>query len=567
MVQIGALTPVQLEEGLEVQRRTGERLGRVLVKLGYITEAHLAGVLEQQLGMKRVSLAEYVVAEDVIKLVPEAMARRYKVLPLEMAGKKLTLAMADPLNVFAIDDIKLTTGLDVNPVIAAEDELTRALDQYYGDSGDLDEVVRDLVTATSDTIEVSEEEEDIGIDRLRELVDEAPVVRLVNMIISQAVRERASDIHVEPQAGSVRVRFRIDGMLREIMRPPRRSHAAIASRFKIMSNMDIAERRVPQDGRVQLKVEGQDIDLRVSTLPTIYGEKVVCRVLFRRGAMVRLEQLGFLPDKLELWYRSLAQPYGIILVTGPTGSGKTQTLYASLNQLNLPEKNIITIEDPVEFRLEGINQVQINPKAGLTFANGLRSMLRQDPDIIMVGEIRDRETAGIAVNAALTGHLVLSTLHTNDAPGAPVRLVDMDVEPFLVASSIICILAQRLVRKICPHCQEEYVPSDETWERWLRITGGMSDQPGLGLPRKLMKGRGCRQCGTTGYSGRTAIHEILMASEKIRLLISSRATSDEIATAARAAGMQRLVEDGAEKVRLGITTIEEVMRVSAGGEV
>lgn len=536
------------------------------MKLGYTTDATIAAVIERQFGVPRISLTEYVVSPDVIALVPEAMARRYKVLPVEVIGNKLRLAMGDPLNVFAIDDVKIAAGLDVEPVVAPEDEIERALDQYYGSDEDIDQVVRDLEEFSDDTIQLAESEEEIGVDRLRELVDEAPVVRLVNMIVSQAVRDRASDIHVEPQAVSVKVRYRIDGMLREAMRIPRGSHAAIASRFKIMASMDIAERRVPQDGRVQLKVEGQEIDLRVSTLPTIHGEKVVCRVLFRRGAQVKLEQLGFLPGNLELWNRALARPHGIILVTGPTGSGKTQTLYASLNQLNSVEKNIITVEDPVEFRLDGINQVQTNVKAGLTFASGLRSMLRQDPDIIMVGEIRDRETAEIAVNAALTGHLVLSTLHTNDAPGATVRLVDMGVEPFLAASSLICVLSQRLVRRVCTKCAEEYVPGDESWGWWTRATAKLSDRAALGLPRKLVHGKGCRACGDTGYSGRTAIHEIMMVNEPIRELVSRNAPSDEIAATARRHGMKRLIEDGAEKVLAGITTIDEVLRVSAGEE-
>ncbi|MDD2201527.1 MAG: ATPase, T2SS/T4P/T4SS family [Firmicutes bacterium] len=566
LLEAGALNHEQLEEALEVQRRTGERLGRVLVKLGHVSEAAIAAVIERQLGVPRVSLVEYVIADDVIKLVPESMARRYKVLAIERRGDKLTLAMADPLNVLAIDDIKLATGFEVEPVVSPEDEIARALEQYYGSSEDISEVVRDLEQYSEDSIEFASYEEEIGVDRLRELVDEAPVVRLVNMIIAQAVGERASDIHVEPQATGVRVRYRVDGILREIMDLPRGSHAAIASRFKIMSNMDIAERRVPQDGRVQLKVEGEEIDLRVSTLPTIYGEKVVCRVLFRRGAMVKLEQLGFLEGNLELWYRALSYPHGVILVTGPTGSGKTQTLYASLNRLNSVEKNIITVEDPVEFRLDGINQVQTNPKAGLTFASGLRSMLRQDPDIIMVGEIRDRDTAQIAVNAALTGHLVLSTLHTNDAPGATVRLVDMGVEPFLVASSLICVLSQRLVRRVCTYCKEEYVPDDEEWGRWVRTTRGIQGEPGLGLPRRLVRGKGCRQCGGMGYRGRTAIHEIMMVTEPIRELVSRNASSDVISDCAREQGMRRLIEDGADKVRLGITTLNEVMRVAAGSE-
>ena len=563
LVDSGAITGEQLDEALQVQKRTGERLGRILVRLGYISETAIAQALEQQFGVPHINLSEYVIAAEVIQLVPEAIARRYKVIPVEVVNaKRLILAMADPLDVFAIDDVKIASKLDVEVKVADEDQIERALEQYYGSEESIEEVVRDL-GVFDDSVSVDEGEDEIGVDTLRALVDEAPVVRLVNAIISQAVRDRASDIHVEPQADSVRVRYRIDGMLREVMRVPRRSHAAIASRFKIMSNMDIAERRIPQDGRVQLKVEGLEIDLRVSTLPTLYGEKVVCRELFRRGAMVRLEQLGFLPENLEIWNRALAKPHGIILVTGPTGSGKTQTLYASLNKLNAAERNIITIEDPVEFRLDGINQVQINPKAGLTFASGLRAMLRQDPDIIMVGEIRDGETASIAVNAALTGHLVLSTLHTNDAPGATVRLVDMGVEPFLAASSVICVLSQRLERKICNHCREEYEPDDEMWGWWTRATQSISGVAGLGLERKLVRGRGCKQCSGIGYYGRTAIHEIMVVNEPVREVVTRNGSSDEIAAVARAQGMKRLIEDGALKVQMGITTIDEVLRVAA----
>lgn len=559
----GAITKAQLDEALEVQKRTGERLGRILARIGRITEHEISRALQNQYGVPYINLSEYVIAPEVLALVPEAIARRHKVIPVEVSeGKRLVLAMADPFNVFAIDDVKIVTKHEIDVRVADEDQVDRALEQYYGSTQSIDEVMRDL-PQFDDTLTVGPDEEEIGVDTLRALVDEAPVVRLVNMIVSQAVRDRASDIHVEPQADSVRVRYRIDGMLRETMKVPRRSHAAIASRFKIISNMDIAERRIPQDGRVQLKVEGLEIDLRVSTLPTLYGEKVVCRILRRSGAMLGLDKLGFSPENLEIWNRALARPHGIILVTGPTGSGKTQTLYASLNQLNSVERNIITVEDPVEFRLEGINQVQTNPKAGLTFAAGLRSMLRQDPDIIMVGEIRDGETASIAVNAALTGHLVLSTLHTNDAPGATVRLVDMGVEPFLAASSTICVLSQRLVRRVCRNCMEDYVPDDEMWGWWLRATESLSGDQGLGLERKLVRGKGCRQCGNIGYSGRTAIHEIMVVNEGVRELINNNAPSDEIAVAARAHGMKRLIEDGAVKVRAGITTIDEVLRVAA----
>lgn len=564
LVHAGLINQDQLKQALDLQKQSGERIGRILVKLGFATEDDILQVLETQLGIPKVRLSEYVVSQETLKLVPENLARRYKVIPLEVSGGKLVLAMADPLNIFAVDDIRISTGMEVMPVVASESEIQKAFSQYYSGVEGLDDVLRDLAA----NVAIGEEEEDVDIGRLRELVDEAPVVRLVNAIITQAIRERASDIHVQPEEKTLRVRFRVDGMLRDIPSPPpKASQSAIISRLKIMANMDIAERRVPQDGRVHLKVEGEEVDLRVSTLPTLFGEKVVARILVNRKARTRFEELGFLPETLEKMKAILEHPYGIFLVTGPTGSGKTQTLYAGLNYLNSPEKNIVTVEDPVEFRLPGINQVQTNPKAGLTFAVGLRAILRQDPDIVMVGEIRDAETATIALQAAMTGHLVLSTLHTNDAASALTRLVDMGMEPYLVASSVIGVVAQRLVRTICPQCKEEATVSEEVWRHWRRVTGSLGSQFDSDVPPKLFRGKGCSQCGGTGYYGRTAIHEIMIMNSTLRDLVVRNASADELNAAAMRAGMKKLIQDGAEKVKQGITTLEEVMRVATGGDI
>ncbi|HHV63078.1 MAG TPA: Flp pilus assembly complex ATPase component TadA [Firmicutes bacterium] len=578
LVELGVIDQGQLNRALEVQRKTGERLGTVLVRLGYARQDDILRVLETQLDIPRVDIDRYVVSPEVIGLVPESLARRHKVFPVELRDGALTLAMADPLDVFAIDDVRIAAGYDIRPVIAAEGQILDAIAKYYGSKESIEDIVKvieDVEVTAGAFGDDADGGDDIATDKLRQMIDEAPVVRLVNTIIAQGIRERASDIHIEPQERNVRIRYRVDGVLRDVLQAPRRLQAAIASRIKIMANIDIAERRMPQDGRVQLRVEGEDVDLRVSTLPTIYGEKVVARVQRTRGSMPTIEELGFSATSARLLRSATSRPYGMILVTGPTGSGKTLTLYALLAELNSVEKNIVTVEDPVEFRLPGINQVQTNPRTGLTFAAGLRAILRQDPDVVMVGEIRDRETADIAIRFALTGHLVLSTLHTNDAASALVRLVEMGIEPFLVASSVSLVAGQRLVRLICPQCKERYDPGREIWERWAEFISPEYAAPGHTAPGDMVpgdaadaifyRGRGCPHCGNTGYYGRTAIEEIMSVNEAIRGLLVRGATAEEIRRAAVASGMKSMAFAGARKVMEGATTPEEVMRVCTGG--
>lgn len=540
----------QLNEARRRQRETGRRLGRVLIDLGYVKEQDIVNALESQLGISKVSLYDAALNNEVLRLLPESLARRYQAVPVKREGNKLTVAMADPLNIMALDDLRATTGLEIVPVLADEDEINQVLENSFG--------LQDIWNAAGagDSGEPVGEGEKYNLDDLPEAAAEAaPVVRAVNSIIQQAIKARASDIHLEPQEKAVRVRFRVDGFLRNVMSMPRRFHAPVVSRVKIMAAMDIAEKRLPQDGRVQVRLGGREVDLRISTLPTIFGEKAVIRLLDKSNMLLKLEDLGF-DDHLLSGYRSLIhRPYGMILVTGPTGSGKTTTLYATLNAINTVEKNIITIEDPVEYVIDGINQIQINPKAGLTFASGLRSILRQDPDVIMVGEIRDAETADIAVRAATTGHLVFSTMHTNDAAGAVARLLDMGVEPFLVASSVIGVLAQRLVRVTCPRCKTSYeVPAGSPERAFL----GVYSDDNL----TLSKGTGCSFCNGTGYHGRVAVHELMTVTGKIREAILSKASSEEIQAINSAPGMRSLREDACRKALAGITTFEELMRVA-----
>lgn len=558
LVTAGKITEEQLMKALDEQKKTKERIGKVLVSMNLVTEDDVVEVLKKQLGLELFLFKDKIIPNEVLDIVPPSIARKHLVVPIDVTNDKLKLAMADPINVFAIDDVKIITGMNIVPFIAKEEDVKMAISRYYPDTG-LDDIVKTISDEKVSTIAAEDDETSYAGG------DEGPVMRIVNSLISEAFKQGASDIHVEPRQDFVIVRFRVDGILIEQMKLPRNLRYAIASRFKVMSNMDIAEKRVPQDGRIQIIIENEELDLRVSTLPTIYGEKVVCRLLVKKGAKTQLEQLGFLPEIFEQWKRLLEKPYGIILVTGPTGSGKTRTLYSSLNRINDPAMNIITVEDPVEYRLDGINQVQTNPKAGLTFANGLRSILRQDPDIIMVGEIRDGETADIAINAALTGHLVLSTLHTNDSCGAPVRLVDMGVEPFLVSSSILGVLAQRLVRMLCKHCRKEYMPDLAEWRSWVRRLGPMSGfDPAE--PQKMYHPVGCQFCHGSGYTGRTGIFEIMITTEEIRKLINARATSDQIIEVALRNGMRPMIVDGAMKAGMGVTTMQEVMRVSSIAE-
>ena len=543
LIDSGLLDQEKLEKALTVQNKTGERLGKTLINLGYVTEESLIEVLEFQLGIPHIMLKDTKIDSDVAALIPQPLAERYTIIPIKKVGRHLTLAMTDPTNFYAIDDVRTISGLDVEPVIATEKEILRAIKEAYG--------VRALVDKASSIVKP----EDLASITEMQSADDAPVISIVNSIISQAIKERASDIHVEPTDNNLRVRYRIDGELREAFSFPIKTHALLISRLKIMSELDIAEKRLLQDGRINFREGDREIDIRVSSLPTVIGEKIVLRILDRASVIVDIKRLGFAEKNLAVYKKLYSQSYGMILVTGPTGSGKTTTLYSTLTGLNKPTKNIITVEDPTEYRLDGINQVQVNAKAGLTFAAGLRSILRQDPNIIMVGEIRDGETADIAIRAALTGHLVLSTLHTNDSIGAVSRLVDMGVEPFLVASSVLGILAQRLVRKICPECKESYVLETDSPERAFF---GEHYQDGT----TLYRGAGCPSCANTGYRGRMAIHEVFPISKGLRELITEKASGEKLKALAAQEGMTTMQYDGFQKVLVGETTINEIMRVA-----
>ena len=485
-----------------------------------------------------VDLDSYLIDEKIIELVPEKLARHYQLIPLFRIGNTLTVAMADPHNVFALDEVRLKTGCEVEPAVTTEIQIKRAIDRYYGLSDTINEIVDGF----------AEE----GLEPLG--AEEAPAVKLLDLIMAKAIRDGASDIHLEPDQNRLRTRYRVDGVLREVSSIPKNLESPIISRVKVIGDMDIAESRVPQDGRSRITMEGKEIELRISTFPTIYGENVVLRLLDQSSPLMGLEDLGFSKDMIEHYEALVGSPHGIILVTGPTGSGKTTTLYASLNRINCPEKNIITIEDPVEYRLKLIRQTQINPKAGVTFANAMRSVLRQDPDVIMVGEIRDLETAQTATGAALTGHLVFSTLHTNNAPEGVTRLMDMGVKPYLISSCVVGVLAQRLVRTICPKCKEEYQPE----EKEVRDLGIVRTEDIV-----LYRGKGCKNCWQTGYKGRTALFELLVVNDAVRDLISQGASSNMIRKVARETqGMKTLREDGVDKVLKGITTLDEVTKVS-----
>jgi len=549
LIEAEKITEEQLKEGLELQKQKGIPLGKAFEQLGFITQQEIIIALSDQLGIPYVPLTTYQIDTSTLALIPENYAREHKLTPLFKIGNALNVAMVDPLDVFTIDDISNKTKMEIETAICSEDELNQVLDQYYGASSSVDEVVQIIQDQDSDMMD--DELDEISI---KEAVDEAPVIKLVNLIFTQAVKDKVSDIHIEPEEDLLRIRFRIDGVLNEAYVQPKNLQNAIISRIKIMAEMNIAERRIPQDGRFQMKIEGREVDVRVSTFPTVNGENVVLRILDKSNVIVRLEDLGFTPKVLTDFKKLLTISYGILLVTGPTGSGKTTTLYSALHSINAVEKNIITVEDPVEYRLKMIRQSQINPKAGLTFATGLRAILRQDPDIIMVGEIRDAETANIAVQSALTGHLVLSTLHTNDAPGAITRLVDMDVEPFLVSSSCAGVIAQRLVRKICPKCKKPYKPSKNLIEE-LNISTNDKEFT-------FYKGEGCRNCKGTGYRGRIGIFELMVIDDEIKDMIVGKATTSQIRRSALKKGMKSLRHDGIIKVINGITTIEEVIRVT-----
>jgi type IV pilus assembly protein PilB len=546
LIEEGLLTPEQLETARKEQENLGRSLSRVLIDGGILSESDVVATLARAVGLPYVDLGEYQIDSGAAALIPDNIARHYVALPIGYEGSKLIIAMSDPTNVFALDDIRTITGLESKPVIATRSDIMAAISRFQR----MDQSVEDMAAAVA-----AEDEAADDLAKVKELVEDAPIVKLVNLLITQAVNDRASDIHIEPGERDIRIRYRIDGVLHEVMRSPKSIQSGVISRLKIMADINIAERRIPQDGRVGLVVGGKAIDLRVATLPTVYGEKVVLRILDKSSILLRLSDLGFSTSNYTRFETSFRKPYGMILVTGPTGSGKSTTLYATLNILNTTDKNIITVEDPVEYRLAGINQVQINQKAGLTFASALRSILRSDPDTVLIGEIRDKETAQIAIEAALTGHLVLSTLHTNDAPSAISRLIEMGIEPFLVSSAIDAVLAQRLVRVLCDRCKEPYMPTEEAL-----IEGGIPFPDDGNLP-KLHRAVGCGVCGKTGYRGRTSVHEVMLMSEDIERLAAERRSSDEIKRAARSEGMKMLREDGIEKVLAGVTSIEEILRV------
>ncbi len=548
----GLITEEQLQLALARQRETNERLGKIMISMGYVSETAILRILTVKLDVPIVNLKKRRPDPEIVKIIPEHLARKYKIIPIGRNNGSIVLAMADPLNVFAVDDVRIVTGCEVETAIASESEIDEAIAGYYGKQS-IEKLVEDLREITASDVA------EAGPDQFREVVSDAPVVKLVNSLLTQAVINGASDIHVEPREKDLRIRYRIDGALMDINKFNKRVHAPVISRLKIMANLDIAEKRLPQDGRIPMVIDNKYIDFRVSTLPSIFGEKVVLRVLDKSRGLFRLEELGMLPEILRNFRKLLKHPYGMILVTGPTGSGKTTTLYSVLNEINFPAKNIITLEDPVEYTLEGINQVQLNVKAGLTFASGLRSILRQDPDIIMVGEIRDTETAKIAVRSAMTGHLILSTLHTNTASSTLTRLVDMGIEPFMVSSSVVGISAQRLVRRLCPECKKPYEPS-ESLLRQLGIPPHDSEK------NFFFKPVGCPFCNNTGYRGRLAVNEVLFMSPRIRDLVNRNAPADKIESAAVKEGMITLREDGLRKMALGLTSLEEVMQVIFVGE-
>ncbi|MGH9151805.1 MAG: GspE/PulE family protein [Acidimicrobiales bacterium] len=547
LVQAKLLSAEQLDRALAEQAKTQKSLGRILIDGGLVTEGDLVAMLSRQIGLDFVDLSEHSIDPSAAGLVSSSLARRYEALPVGWEDNRLVLAMADPSNVFAVDDIRTITKRELKVVVATRAAILEAIDKYHRMDGEAETISAQAA---------SESEADDDLARVKDIVEDAPIVKLVNMLIGQAVADRASDIHIEPGEHDLRIRYRIDGVLHEVMRPPKSIQSGVISRLKIMADINIAERRIPQDGRVNVKLGGKPVDLRVATLPTVYGEKVVLRILDKSTALLKLSDLGFLPSSMERYEQSYRKPYGTILVTGPTGSGKSTTLYATLNILNEDTKNIITVEDPVEYRLPGVNQIQTNNKAGMTFAAALRSILRSDPDIVLVGEIRDRETATIAIEAALTGHLVLSTLHTNDAATTPTRLIEMGVEPFLVASALDCIVAQRLARRLCERCKEPY-PS--TPAELARLGWDVEDD----APGRLFRPVGCAHCGRTGYRGRFAIHEVLTVTEDIERLVVDREHSEDIKKMAVAQGMLTLRQAGLTHVAQGTTSIEEILRVVA----
>jgi len=556
LVKENLITPEQLKKALEEAKGTGGRLGESLAKLGILDETELADFLSKYYKVPSINLEEFEIDPEVIKLVSMEICEKHTIIPVNRAGPTLIIATADPSNIFVADDIKFLTGYNVEMVVAPESQIKKAIEKYYGKSHS-DNFMNEVMQEISDAeIESVEEGEEIDVKDLERQTQDAPVVKLVNSILTDAIAKGASDIHVEPYEKFFRIRYRIDGVLHEVMQPPLKLKNAVISRLKIMSSLDIAERRIPQDGRIKLRVKDKEVDFRVSTLPTLFGEKVVLRILDKSNLQLDLTKLGFEEDQLKVFRDAINQPYGMVLVTGPTGSGKTTTLYSALMELNQITDNISTAEDPVEYNLPGINQVQINEEVGLNFAAALRSFLRQDPDIILVGEIRDFETAEIAVKAALTGHLVLSTLHTNDAPSSITRLLNMGIEPFLVTASVNAVVAQRLVRKICTNCKQKANVSPK-----LLIEMGMDPEEANEVT--CYKGAGCEKCNGKGYKGRLALYEIMPLKEELKEMILNGASAGELKKEAVRLGMSTLRMSGLKKIKEGLTTTDEVLAITA----
>jgi type IV pilus assembly protein PilB len=558
LVADGLLTAEQLKKALAEQKGSPEKLGSVLIRLNFVNEDQLIGFLSRQYGVPSITIGQLDIDPDVLKLVPAPIARKYEVIPVRRMGNSLALAMADPTNVFALDDISFMTNLQVLPLVASQTAIKKAVDRNYESKTEaISTVLSDMQTdlANVEVVEEGEEGAKVDVFELKESADEAPVVKLVNMVLVDAIQKGASDIHFESYEKIFRIRFRMDGVLHEMLAPPKRLESAILSRLKIMSNLDIAERRLPQDGRIKLRYNNREIDFRVSTLPTIFGEKAVLRILDKESLKLDLTQLGFDDWSLDKFNAAIHQPYGMVLITGPTGSGKTTTLYSGIHTINSPDVNIMTAEDPVEYNLKGVNQVQINEGVGRTFAAALRSFLRQDPDVILVGETRDLETAQISIRAALTGHLVFSTLHTNDCPSTIARLLDMGIPSFLVASSLLLVLAQRLGRKVCRQCREPYDADEESLVQYGHVPSGKGKV-------QFYKGKGCATCNFTGMKGRVAIYEVMPIGEELRDAILKNAPTAEIRSIAQSAGMKSLRQAGLMKVIEGTTTIEEVLRVT-----
>jgi type IV pilus assembly protein PilB len=560
LVKEKIITPEQLEQANKVQKEQSCRLGSALVKLGFLTDEDVTNFLSRQYGVPAINLSYFEIDPAVVKLIPFETAKRYQILPLSRVGASLTIAMVDPTNVFAMDDIKFMTGFNIEPVVASESSILVGIDKAYGATKeeDLETVMQSMSELSDEDVELNDQsQQELGLSELEKAADEAPVVKLVNVVLGDAVKRGASDIHIEPYEKEFRVRFRIDGVLQSIMSPPMKLKDAITSRLKIMSKLDISEKRLPQDGRIMLKMNiggrKKQLDFRVSTLPTLWGEKIVLRLLDKENLRLDMTKLGFEPESLVKFEKAILKPYGMVLVTGPTGSGKTNTLYSSISRLNQPDTNIMTAEDPVEFQLQGVNQVQMKEQIGLNFAAALRSFLRQDPNIILVGEIRDFETAEIAIKAALTGHLVLSTLHTNGAPETITRLMNMGIEPFLVATSVHLICAQRLVRRICKDCTEPFDVPPQTL-----IDAGFTPEESKTI--KIQKGKGCGVCNNSGYKGRCGLYEVMEVDDEIRELVLVGASAVELKKKAIERGMITLRRSGLIKVAAGMTTLEEVAR-------